>query len=147
MKILVLLLWHPIILLFNLWDKKVTRSGGKPDYWKYLIVRGMAAVVHGAFMLMVFEDAYTNYGTLKATELLVMWAPYLVFQVCTFWIQYELCRNHWSGEALLYYDAVEKDSGWVDRFFAWTGATFHAMMKLFALVLAVLAAWLIWVRH
>jgi len=147
MKILILLLWHPIILGFNIWDKKITKNGGKPDYWKYRITRGMAAILHGALMLIVFEDAYTNYGELSAWQLLALWFPYLTFQVCTFWIQYEICRNVWSGEAWLYYDTVEKDSGPVDRFFAWTGATFHAIAKVMALAVAVLSAWLIYTRH
>ena len=147
MKILVLLLWHPIILLFNVWDKKITKNGGKPNYIVYFLVRGMAAVLHGGFMLIVFEDAYTDYGSLTAWQLLILWFPYLTFQVCTFWIQYEICRNVWSNEALLYYDNSEKDSGVIDRFFAWTGPAFHVAAKIMALVFAFLSAWLIYTRH
>lgn len=147
MNILVLLLWHPIILGFNIWDKKVTKSGGKPNYLIYFLIRGGAAIVHGGLMLIVFEDAYTNYGMLSAWQLLALWFPYLTFQVCTFWIQYEICRNVWSNEAILYYDRIEKDSEIVDRFFAWTGPGFHAIAKVMALILAVLSAWLIYTRH
>lgn len=147
MKIAVLLLWHLVILVFNIWDRKITKNGGKPSYLIYFLTRGFAAIVHGGLMLIVFEDAYTNYGELSGWQLLALWFPYLTFQVTTFWIQYELCRNHWSGEALLYYDTLEKDSGIVDRFFAWTGPTFHALAKVMALAVAVLSAWLIWVRH
>lgn len=98
-------------------------------------------------MLIFLEDAYTNYGSLSAWQLLALWAPYLGYQMTTFWIQYEIVRNEWSGEAWLYYDHQEKDSGIIDRFFAWAGPTFHAMAKLFALAVAVLCVILIYARH
>lgn len=147
MKILILLLWHLVILGFNIWDRKVTKNGGKPNYLIYFLARVAAAIVHGAIMLMVFEDAYTNYGSLSVGQLFALWFPYLTFQVTTLWIQYEMVRNHWSNEALLYYDQSERDSGIVDRFFAWTGPTIHAIAKVLALGLAVLSAILIYTRH
>jgi hypothetical protein len=147
MKILILLLWHLVILGFNIWDRRVTKNGGKPSYLVYFLTRGIAAIVHGGVMLIAFEDAYTNYGQLSAWQLLILWVPYLIFQVCTFWVQYEICRNAWSNEALLYYDQFEKDSGIIDRFFAWTGPTAHAFAKVAALALSVLSAYLIWTRH
>lgn len=147
MKIAVLLLWHLVILGFNIWDRKVTKNGGKPSYLQYFLIRGFAAIVHGGLMLIVFEDAYTNYGSLSGWQLLALWFPYLTFQVTTFWIQYELVRNHWSGEAFLYYDTVEKDSGIVDRFFAWTGPTYHALAKLIAFVICILCVIVIYTRH
>jgi hypothetical protein len=145
--LILLLLWHPIIYGFNLWDRKVTKHGGKPNYLIYFLARGAAAIVHGAFMLIFLEDAYTNYGSLSAWQLLVLWFPYLAFQICTFWIQYEITRNIWTNEAWLYYDHQEKDSGIIDRFFARTGPTFHAIAKVMALAVAVFAAYIIWTRH
>lgn len=147
MKILTLLLWHPIILGFNIWDRKITKNGGKPSYLVYFLTRGGAAIVHGGLMLIAFEDAHTNYGSLSIGQLFALWFPYITFQVFTFWIQYELVRNHWSGEALLYYDQSERDSGIVDRVFAWTGPTFHAIAKVMALFFAGLSVWLIYERH
>lgn len=145
--LLLLLSWHLIILGFNIWDRKVTKNGGKPNYVIYFLVRGGAAILHGALMLIVLEDRYTDYGDLSGWQLLALWTPYLGYQVTTFWIQYEMVRNHWSNEALLYYDHQEKDSGIIDRFFAWAGPEMHAVFKLLALVLAVLCVILIYGRH
>lgn len=143
-----LILWCPLAIgAFNYWDYKVTKDGGKPSYLIYFLVRAGAAILHGSLMLIVLEDDHTNYGDLSAWQLLALWAPYLSFQVTTFWIQYEITRNIWTNQAWLYYDQYEKDSGIIDRFFAWTGPTFHAMAKLFALAVAVLCVILIYSRH
>jgi len=144
---LLLLLWLAVIAGFNYWDYKVTRHGGKPNYLIYFIVRGMASILHSALCLILLEDQYTDYGSLSAWQLFVLWSPYLGFQVTSFWIQYEVTRNWWTNEALLYYDQSEGDSGIVDRFFKWAGPTFHAVAKVMALAVAVLSAWLIYVRH
>lgn len=145
--LLLLLLWHLIIIGFNYWDRNITNNGGKPNYLIYFLVRGAAAILHGSLMLIVLEDRYTNYGSLSSWQLLALWAPYLGYQVTTFWLQYEIVRNHWSGEAWLYYDHQERDSGIIDRFFAFAGPTFHTMAKLFALAITVLCVILIVSRH
>ncbi len=144
---LLLLLWLVIIIIFNYIDWAVTHDGGKPDYGKYFVMRGAAAILHGVLLLIVNEDAYTNYGSLSAWQLLILWLPYLGFQVCSFWILYELIRNKWTGRDWLYYDSEEKDSGFVDRFFAWAGPTYHGLAKIISLIICLLCIFLIWTRH
>jgi len=144
---LLLLAWVDIIGGFNLWDYFVTKDGGKPNYLIYFIARGMASIAHSTVCFIVLEDQHYDYGSLSAWQLLALWSPYLGFQVTSFWIIYEIVRNYWTGEALLYYDHKEKDSGLIDRVFAWAGSGFHVIAKLLALVVSVLCVILIYNRH
>lgn len=147
-KILLLLLWCPVIILaFNYWDYKVTVHGGKPDYFLYWFNRGVASFAHSTLCLFILEPAVTNYGDLSSWQLLMVWAPFLGFQMGSFWIVYEIVRNIWTKEDLLYYDHQEKDSGNIDRFFAWTGSEFHTFAKLIVLLLTVLCGILIWTKY
>jgi len=148
MTITILLLgWIAVILGFNLWDYFVTKDGGKPNYIIYFLTRGAAAIVHGIICLIILEDRYTDYGSLSGWQLLALWFPYVGFQVCSFWIVYELVRNYWTDQPALYFDTVERDSGTIDKIFAKLGHTFHAFAKIITLALAVLCAVLIYLRH
>lgn len=148
-KFILILIWLPFVILgFNYIDWRITRFGGKPNYLLYFIWRGGAAILHGILCLIFLEDKYVDYGTLSWWRLLFVWAPYVIFQVNSFWIVYELVRNIWTkAPYLLYYDTVEKDSGVVDRFFAWTGPTVHAYCKLLSLILVIISIIVIWTRH
>lgn len=146
MILLLILLWIAIILGFNIWDKKVTERGGKPEYLLYFTVRGFAAIVHGILMLMAVQDAKTYYSTLTGWELFVVWSPYLCFQVTSFWVIYESIRNLWTHHQVFYYDNVEKDSGYIDRFFAWAGWQFHLICKILALILCIFSVIVIYQR-
>lgn len=144
---LILLIW-PIIIIpsFNIYDYIVTHKGGKPNYLLYFTIRGMLAIIHGIFMLMVNQDSKTNYSDLTAWELTVVWAPYLIFQVTSFWLIYEFIRNAWSHRSLFYYDHKEHDSGLLDRFSAWVGPNLHIVMKALALALCILSVIVIYQR-
>lgn len=144
---ILLFAWIVIILLFNYIDYRVTKDGGKPDYVKYFIIRAMAAIVHGAVSFILVEDEHYNYSLLTAWQLLLVWAPWLGFQVLSFWLCYELVRNWWTEKPFLYFDTVEHDSGTIDRIFAKLGHTFHAFAKIIALAVAVLCVALLYWRH
>jgi len=140
-------LWIVIILIFNYADWKITKNGGKPDYLLYFLFRGGAAIIHGTLCLIAFEDRYYTYGNLSSWQLLLIWLPYLIYQVTSFWIVYELVRNFWSQQPLLYFDTVEHDSGVVDKIFAKLGHSFHAYAKVIALVVCVISVLVIAYRH
>src|SRR5690349_15677910 len=142
-----ILIWLLIVIPgFNYYDYKTTYKGGKPNYFLYFIIRGMLAVVHGIFMLVAKQDKITDYTTLSAWELTVVWAPYLLFQVTSFWLIYEFIRNAWSHRSLFYYDHKEFDSGVLDRFAAWVGPDLHIVMKALALVICILSGVVIYQR-
>ena len=131
---------------FNYYDYRVTRNGGKPEYKLYFIIRGFAAIIHGGLMLIANQDSKTDYSTLSAWQLTVVWAPYLLFQVTSFWVIYELIRNEWTSRQWDYYDHKEKDSGYIDRFFAWAGRPFHLFAKLCAVAVCILSIIVIYQR-
>lgn len=131
-----LLTWFVVIIAFIIIDRKITKGGGKPNYIQYFIGRGFAAILHGAWIL---PTGPIPAWEMTAWELLISWLPYLLFQVCSFWIVYEIGRNIWTKKPLLYYDQKENDSGIIDRFFAWTGPVFHAIVKVAALVIMILS--------
>ncbi|MES1224493.1 MAG: hypothetical protein ABUT20_53865 [Bacteroidota bacterium] len=144
---LVLFIWPLVIVpAFNYYDYKTTYKGGKPNYFLYFIIRGMLAVFHGIFVLISKQDKLTDYTTLSAWELTVVWAPYLLFQVTSFWLIYEFIRNAWSHRSLFYYDHKEFDSGILDRFAAWVGPNLHIVMKALALVICIISVIVIYQR-
>jgi len=111
------------------------RNGAKRNYLQVFIVRAIVAIVHGAWMLPT--DFY--YSDANALQLLLVWAPYLIFQITSYWIFFELQLNIYRKRALLYYDTKEKDSGWIDEFFAWAGREVHFVAKVMALVVMALS--------
>lgn len=122
------------IPLFNFYDWKVTRSGGKPNYKKYNFIKTIAAV-GCAFLMMDFSSL---------TRFFLSGVVVAIFELTSFWLVYELIRNLWSRRPLawrelLYYDFVEHDSGKIDLFFSKHSWNFHALCKAIALVLAILS--------
>lgn len=147
MLTLIIFIWPLIIVpAFNYYDYKTTHKGGKPNYLLYFIIKGILAIVHGIFLLVVNQDSKTNYSDLTAWQLTMVWAPYLLFQVTSFWLIYEFIRNAWSHRSLFYYDHKEFDSGLVDRFSAWIGPDLHIVMKVLALVICILSVIVIYQR-
>lgn len=142
--IYILSIWIVFIFGFVLWDRHLTKDGGKPDYLKYFIIRGMAAIGHGVIFFMLYIDDLVNYSRLNAWQLLIIWLPLLSFQLTSFWILYEIGRNSWAKKPLLYYDQKEGDSGTIDRFFKWAGNTAHTFAKVAALVVCVLSVILLY---
>jgi hypothetical protein len=107
------------------------RNGRKPNYLVMFILRGMAAILHG----VLFEP--DNFGE---------YFPVLVFQVTSFWLIFEATLNYLREKPLLYYDTVEKDSGYIDRFFAWAGNPAHTIAKVCTLILCILSIIVIYAR-
>ncbi len=100
-------------------------DGHKPNYLQVFIARGMAALVHWC-LFVKSPDQWP----------ILFWL--VVFQLCSFWLTFEILLNVWRGRALLHYDFVELDSGYIDRFFAklyrkTKTHAFHWLAKLIAL--------------
>jgi len=125
-----ILSWLLVPLANAWWDRK----GRKPNYVAMFFLRGIAMILH---MGLVFNPAYGEW----------MYCGVLVlYYVTSYWIVFELALNIWQGKVkqfgsagLLYYDDSEGDSGWLDKFFAYTGAEFHFYSKLFALALCIMS--------
>ena len=144
---LLIVLWITAFIPgFNYYDYRTTRNGGKPEYILYFIIKGFLAIIHGTFMLMANQDSKTDYSFLSAWELTVVAAPYFLFQITSFWVIYELIRNGWTRKQWDYYDHKEKDSGYIDMFFAWAGRPFHLFAKLCAIVVCILSIIVIYKR-
>lgn len=138
------ILWRLLVwLIVPIVNAYADRKGAKRHYYIIFILRAGAAIVHGA----LFINDYKGYW--------YYWWPVLLFQVTSFWIFFELLLNIWwnryhkdprEKRALLYYDRKEKDSGWIDRFFAWTGPAMHTTAKILALAIMIFSTILIYKR-
>lgn len=121
----------------NAW---LDRKGAKRHYLLVNIIRGIAAVLHGA---LFFPTDFLFHGRhvwdLSWGELLAILVPIVVFHLTSFWILFELQLNAYRKKPWDYYDRKEKDSGWIDRFFAWAGPVAHKIAKGLALILCILA--------
>jgi hypothetical protein len=130
-----LLWWLPVAV-----NVIIDRKGKKPNYLIVNILRGIAAIVHGAIFFSgdTWENRHewTDYATL------------ILFQLTSFWLLFEVGLNliriqnksllgGLTMSNLLYYDTKEKDSGWVDLFFTWTGKGVHLGAKLAALYFCI----------
>ena len=131
--------WLLFIPFFNLVDYFVTHDGGKPNYTKYNATKAIVGLACAFLWMMDFSSVSRFFlsGFVAA-----------LFEVTSFWVLYELIRNLWSRDIkswkdLLYFDQEERDSGFVDRFFAYHGWTVHAWAKLAALILAIFSGILI----
>lgn len=123
-----LLLWL-IPIGINVYADK---DGRKPNYLLMFILRGMAAILHG----VLFNPQ--NMGD--------YW-PVLLFQVTSFWLIFEIALNLVRGRAVFYYDTKEKDSGWLDRFFAWAGSFWHFFAKLVTFAILIWSIILVYKRN
>lgn len=101
MTTLLLLLWL-VPIAANIY---ADRNGRKPNYLQMFILRAMASLIHMFFFVRSPEQWQ-----------LILWL--IVFQTTSFWLLFEGILNLVRGRELFYYDRVEKDSGWIDRFFA-----------------------------
>lgn len=123
-----LLLWL-IPIGLNVYADK---DGRKPNYLMMFVLRGMAAILHG----VLFNPQ--NMGD--------YW-PVLLFQVTSFWLIFEIALNIVRGREVFYYDTKEKDSGWLDRLFAWAGPFWHFFAKLVTFALLIWSIILIYKRN
>lgn len=108
------------------------KDGRKPNYLLMFVLRGAAAILHG--VLFNPQDV-TDY-----------W-PVFLFQVTSFWLLFEIILNIVRGREVFYYDRKEKDSGWIDRFFAWAGPFWHFFAKIVAAALMVWSIIMIYKRN
>lgn len=123
-----LLLWLIPIVSNVLWD----RYGRKPNYLVMFLLRGTAAILHAKLFnpTLVYE-----------------WLTIVLFQVTSYWLFFEAGLNFVKRRPILYYDTVERDSGWLDRFFTWTGYKFHAWIKglaFGAIIFSIIKIYSIW---
>lgn len=137
--LLKLSIWF-LVIFANFWHD---RKGAKNWYLAVFGIRGFASVAHMFFIVPPNLMPWT----LSGLDLLIVWLPMFIFQVTSFWIFFELWLNIYQKRTLLYFDTKEKDSGWIDRFFAWAGHTWHAIAKLMALILLVLSIIAIYGQH
>lgn len=122
-----LLIWL-LPISFNVWTD---RKGRKPDYLVMFILRGCAAILYLGWIWDV-QGGYNLIDDFKNIWSLVL------FMVTSWWLFFEVGLNIVRGKSLLYYDIKEKDSGWIDRFFA-KYKKLHTPAKLFALLLLLLS--------
>jgi hypothetical protein len=112
------------------------RKGRKPHYLVMFIFRGWAALLHG---ILMYPHADWRDG-------LTPFIPLFIFQITSYWILFELALNIVQDRPLLYHDTREKDSGWIDQFFAWAGKESHTAAKALALICMIGALIFIYYR-
>lgn len=142
MKTFILLLWL-IPIALNVY---ADRNGRKPNYLQMFVIRGFAAILHAILLDVcchVFPDKLWNYN---AVELLLIWAPVLLFQVTSFWILFEFGINIVRKRELFYFDRKENDSGWIDQIFDVLGNGAHLAAKIVALIICILSIMSIYSR-
>lgn len=130
-----LLLWL-LPIAFNVWTD---RNGRKPDYLIVFILRGFVIILY----LGGVWDMQGGYSLIE--DFKENWSLWL-FCLTSYWLFFEIGLNvvrgrikqlgFWSG--LLYYDTVEKDSGWIDGFFA-KYPKLHAPVKVLTFLLMLMA--------
>ena len=115
-------------IAFNVWTD---RKGRKPDYLVMFILRGCAAILYLGWVW----DAQGGYHLIDDV---VNLTPLIMFMVTSWWLFFEAGLNFVRKKPLLYYDTKEKDSGWIDRFFA-KYQKLHTPAKLLAILLLLLS--------
>lgn len=115
------------------------RKGRKPDYLVTFIIRGIVSILYLGWVW----DAQGGYHLI---EDVVNLTPLVMFMVTSWWIFFEVGLNLVRGKNLLYFDTVEKDSGWIDRFFA-KYQKLHTPTKLFALLIMLISIYTIYATN
>ena len=130
-----LLLWL-IPISVNIW---IDRKGRKPDYLVVGILRGIISILY-------LGGVWNVQGGYHLIEDVVNLTPLVMFMVTSWWLFFEVGLNLVRGKNLLYFDTVEKDSGWIDRFFA-KYQKLHTPTKLFALLIMALSIYTIYATN
>jgi len=131
-----LLVWL-FVPMTNAW---LDRKGAKRDYLVVNLIRGIVLILYlgGVWKVEGGYDFIHDIGYLL---------PYVLYCFTSYWILFELLLNKLRGKDWLYYDTVEKDSGWVDRFFAWAGKETHYWIKFLAFVIMLVSILSIYVTN
>jgi hypothetical protein len=93
-----MLIWIIYILSEAYVQYRYIKAGNKPFYLILFIIRGMASIFHGILLNV-------QYGTYQYPIL-------LGFQICSFWIVFDIFLNSLRKESFLY---KGKTSGWLDK--------------------------------
>lgn len=106
MKYLIFLwLLYPLIESFI--QSKLIARGWKPIYIMLFLIRGIVAIAHGALL-----DEFIGLSHWAGYFPGWQWVYVLVFQVCSFWIFFDLLLNLFRGKNWYY---TGKESGWLDE--------------------------------
>jgi len=110
--------WLIYILLEAFIQSKYIKVGNKPPYLVLFLIRGMASIIQGGAILNV------QYGTWQYPIL-------LGFQVCSFWIVFDLFLNYLRGEKWNYKGA---NSGKLDKI----SYPYYYILKGISLILCII---------
>lgn len=92
-----MILWLIYIILEVIIQYRLIKKGRKPIYIQLFTIRGIFSILHG---ILLDVENMTQYGYL------------LGFQICSFWIIFDLFLNKLRGKSWNY---KGKDSGWLDK--------------------------------
>lgn len=106
-----MLFWLLYILSEALMQYKYIEEGNKPNYGVLFTIRGIFAIIHGAVL-----------NVQNPTE----WIPLLGFQICSFWIIFDLTLNLLRDKN---WDYKGKTSGWLDKI----PYKYYYILKVFAI--------------
>ncbi len=93
-----MILWLIYILIEAYIQYRSIKAGNKPSYLVLFIIRGMVSIFHGILLDV-------QYGTYQYPIL-------LGFQICSFWIIFDLFINFLRKEPILY---KGNNSGYIDK--------------------------------
>jgi len=128
LKITLSLLCWLLVPVFNVY---MDRNRPKRIYLVVNILRGMALITH-AIIFFDMQGGYFRWADIIRNT------PIITFYITSYWLVFEAGLNYVWGEHLLYYDTVEKDSGWLDGFFT-RHPTWHTPANVAALIVCILS--------
>jgi hypothetical protein len=107
-----MILWLLYIITEAYIQYNLIKIGWKPNYIQLFLIRGVFAILHGAFI----DVANWYEGGIL-----------IGFQLCSFWILFDLILNKLRGKV---WDYKGKDSGWLDKI----PYTYYYILKLLAFI-------------
>ncbi len=111
-----MLIWLVYILSEAFIQSKSIKAGSKPNYLMLFIIRGMFSIFHGILLNV-------QYGTYQY--------PVLVgFQICSFWILFDLILNFLRKKPILY---KGDNSGYIDKL----SYSIYIPLKIVVLIVAI----------
>ena len=95
----------------------IEKKKSKPDYLQSFILRGMAAILHGVFL-----DVQNT----------AEWVPILAFQLCSFWVLFDLFLNFVRGKEIFHIGTAN----WIDKYLG--KSDMYWVFKVFAATTAAI---------